>query len=75
MPQLFWFFNKTECDLFKMIAFRTPHPPLAFTGLLESRTVGALKSRVGSERVVVPFGVGWGEQKSTICWIIVVICS
>lgn len=24
MPQLFGFFNKTECDLFKMIAFRPP---------------------------------------------------
>lgn len=77
MPQLFWFFNKTECDLFKMIAFRPP--PLAFYRAFRERDCGSPEVGSWLSKSSCSFGRwewGWGErQKSTICWIIGIICS
>lgn len=58
MPQLFWFFNKIEYDLFKMIVF--------YRAFYRRELWAALKAVLGSERGPLSrfLRVGWTQASA-----------
>lgn len=57
MPQLFWVFNKTEYDLFKMIVFYRAFP--------EPGLCAALRQELALKEVLFLDSTGWGGSQAS----------